>query len=413
MRNILSIMRRDLRAYFTTPIGYIFMMVFVTISVGLYITSFFTFPMADMRPYFENLPLLLCVFVPAVTMRVWAEERKENTWEMLLTFPMKAHELVLGKFVAGLIFFVLTLFATVTVPAMLISLGDPDNGAIWGGYVGTTLLGAFFLALGIFFSGFFKDQIIAFVITLLTCFMFFLVGTDFIAAYIDDRLPGVGSLLTDLLGFFKHFTAFTRGVVDVADVVYFLAWTALFLVLNVLYIDGRSRPGARVMFTGAVGICVAIGLLFNWLMAGQSLGRFDLTEDKIYTISTATKAILAEVDTPVQVKVYITPREKMPTGMKDLEQSIVDKLEELRIATESKIEYTPIYLEVSNVFADVQTPGEEKEEEGGEKTEEDKIEKRMLDKGVEPFNVQAMSQDEVTSKLVYSSIGVAYKDKAE
>ena len=90
MRNIIAILRRDLGAYFTSPIGYIFMMVFITISVGLYITSFFVFPVADMRPYFENLPLLLCVFIPAVTMRIWAEERKENTWEMLLTFPMQA-----------------------------------------------------------------------------------------------------------------------------------------------------------------------------------------------------------------------------------------------------------------------------------------------------------------------------------
>ncbi|HOH50868.1 MAG TPA: ABC transporter permease, partial [Candidatus Hydrogenedentes bacterium] len=123
MRNIIAILRRDLGAYFTSPIGYIFMMVFITISVGLYITSFFVFPVADMRPYFENLPLLLCVFIPAVTMRIWAEERKENTWEMLLTFPMQAWELVMGKFFAALVFYVVTLAATFTVPAMLFSLG--------------------------------------------------------------------------------------------------------------------------------------------------------------------------------------------------------------------------------------------------------------------------------------------------
>ncbi|HNR35515.1 MAG TPA: ABC transporter permease, partial [Candidatus Hydrogenedentes bacterium] len=123
MKNMVTILRRDLGACFTSPIGYIFMIVYVLISVGLYITSFFTYPMADLRPYFMNLPILLCVFIPAVTMRIWAEERKENTWEMLLTFPMKARELVVGKFLACLLFYALTLAATFTLPLMLVALG--------------------------------------------------------------------------------------------------------------------------------------------------------------------------------------------------------------------------------------------------------------------------------------------------
>lgn len=415
MNNIKAIMRRDLGAYFTSPVGYIFMMVFVTISVGLYITSFFSFPMADMRPYFDNLPLLLCVFMPAVTMRIWAEERKENTWEMLLTFPMEAKELVLGKFLAAFIFFALTLLSTVTVPAMLISLGKPDLGAIFGGYFGTLLLGGFFLAMGIFFSGFFKDQIVAFAVTLLTCFSFFLVGTTFIASYIDDRMPGLGSLLSDLLGLFSHYGTFTRGVVDLADVVYFLVWTAVFLVLNVMYIDGRNRPKAKAIFTGSLVMSVAIGLLFNYLMAGTSILRFDLTQDKVYTISQASKNILNELDTPVQLNLYITPAAEMPTGMKELEQDIKDKLEEMRVVSGGKVQYKTIPMNVANAMADPEkiagAEGEDKKE--GEKTEDEAIEKRMLEKGVQPFNVQAMSQDEVTSKLVYSSIGVGYKDKAE
>jgi ABC-type transport system involved in multi-copper enzyme maturation permease subunit len=214
MKNIITILRRDVGAYFTSPIGYIFMIVYVLISVGLYITSFFTFPMADMRPYFTNLPILLCVFIPAVTMRVWAEERKENTWEMLLTFPMRSRELVLGKFLACLVFFALTVAATFTVPLMLAALGKPDFGAMVCGYFGTVLLGAFFLSIGSFFSGFFKDQIVAFVVTLLACFTIFLVGTDFIASYIDGMMAGLGSLLSQLVGVADHYNAFSRGVME-------------------------------------------------------------------------------------------------------------------------------------------------------------------------------------------------------
>ncbi len=414
MKNVGTIMRRELAAYFTSPIGYIFMIVFVTISVGLFITSFFTFPVADMRPFFSNLPALFCVFVPAVTMRIWAEERKENTWEMLLTFPMKAWELVIGKFCATLVFLALTLCTTVTVPVMLVSLGNPDVGAMASAYLGTVFLGAFFLAIGIFFSGFFKDQILAFVVTLLTCFSLFLLGTNFIAAYLDDYVSGMGGLLSDLLGFSDHFGAFARGVIELSDIVYFVGWTALFLYLNVVYIDRRNRAGSRLMFAGTMALCLGIGFFANWFISDISLGRFDLTEDKIYTVSPASKRILAAVDTPVQVKLYITPRGDMPTGLTNLQQEISDKLDELSVISGGKLKYEVINLRVEEAIAGVKA-----EEEAAKKPDEapaDKaevLEKRLLDKGVEPFAVQAMSQDQMTSKLIYASLGVAYKDKKE
>jgi ABC-type transport system involved in multi-copper enzyme maturation permease subunit len=412
MKNIITILRRDLGTCFTSPIGYIFMIVYVIMSVGLYITSFFTYPVADLRPYFTNLPILLCVFIPAVTMRVWAEERKENTWEMLLTFPMRSRELVLGKFFACFIFFALTLACTFTLPVMLFSLGKPDVGAMFGGYFGTLLLGGFFLSIGIFFSGFFKDQIVAFVVTLLACFGIFLVGTDFISSYIDGMLPGWGTLLSQLVGVVDHYNAFSRGVIELADLFYFAAWTILFLMLNIMFIEGRSRPKARVTFATALIMCCAIGLLFNWLLTGTSLARFDITEDKVFTVCDASKSILGKVDSPVQVKVYITPREEMPTGLTQLEQNVKDKLEELRLAAGGKLNYTTVYLNVANVLNEEKAEEQKKEKEG-EETEEKAIEKRMLDKGVEPFSVRAMSEDEVTNKLIYSSIGVGYKDKKE
>ncbi len=409
MNNALTILRRDLRAYYTSPIGYIFMIVFVLISVGLYITSFFTFPVADMRPFFNNLPLLLCVFIPAVTMRVWAEERKENTWEMLLTFPMKSWQLVVGKFLATLVFFALTVAATFTIPLMLANLGNPDPGVIAGGYFGTILLGAFFLSIGIFFSGFFKDQIVAFVVTLLACFAIFLLGTDFIAGYIDGVWPGFGSLLSSLVGMSSHYNSFTRGVFEAADFLYFAAWTALFLILNILYIEGRNRPKAGTVFAVAVALCLAIGFLFNWAINGETLARWDATEDKIYTMSEASKTVLASLESPAKLKVYITPRGEMPTGMTTLEQDIVDKLDEMRVNASGKLDYSVVYLSASNVVS----TAEEELQEGEEADEEKSIEKRMLDKGVEPFSVRAMSGDEVTNKLVYSSIGVGYRDKKE
>lgn len=412
MKNALTILRRDLGAYFTSPVGYIFMIVFVMMSVGLFITSFFTFPVADMRPFFANLPIMFGVFIPAVTMRVWAEERKDNTWEMLLTFPMKAWELVIGKFMATLIFLAITLAATFTVPLMVLSLGNPDIGPMFTGYLGTLLLGAYFLSIGIFFSGFFKDQILAFVVTLLTCFAIFLLGTNFIAAIIDDVVAGLGTRLSSLVGLSDHFEVFTRGVIEIADVLYFVAWTAIFLLLNVIFIDGRNRPGTRLVFSGAVAVCLGIGFLANWLIADTSLGRFDLTEGRVFTVSQASKNILNNVDTTVQVKLYITASGDMPTGMTSLQRDITDKLDELRIASGGKLQYSVYNLEVSEVIASAQDANLDGEE-GDEDSEEEALEKRLLDKGVQPFAVETMSESQVTSKLVYSSIGVAYKDKKE
>lgn len=414
MSNIRTIIRRDLGAYFTSPIGYIFIIVFLLVSVGLYITSFFTFPVADMRSYFNNLPLMMCVFIPAVTMRVWAEERKENTWEMLLTFPMRAWELVIGKFLATFIFFAITLACTFTVPLMLVWLGNPDNGAIIGGYVGTLLLGAFFLSVGIFFSGFCRDQIVAFVVTLLACFAIFLLGTNFIASTIDSVIPGLGSTLSTLVGVVDHYQTFTRGVIEVVDIVYFIVWTALFLMLNIMFIEQRARPGARFAYGIALGLALGIGLAFNWIVTDMSLGRFDLTEDDSYTVAPATRAILSQLESPAQVKVYISPKDEMPTALASLERDIMDKLAELKIAAGGKLEFTPVYLRAANVLASQEDLfGAEDKKEGENKSDAEKLEKRMLSKGIQPFTVQALVNDELTTKVVYSSIGVGYREAKE
>src|SRR6266571_4888003 len=402
MQNLWTIFRRELAAYYTSAIGYIFIMVFLSLSVGLFMTPFFTFLSADMRAFFTTVPILMCIFLPAVTMRLWAEERKQNTWEMLLTFPMRPHELVLGKFAASFIFFLSALAGTLTVPLMLAILGTPDPGPIVGAYFGSIMLGAFFLSFGLFISVLCRDQIVAFVVTLLGCFGVFLLGMEFIAAYIDSAWPGLGTFLAHVVGVTEHYATFTKGLLVVGDVLYFLIWTAVFLFLNGLFLDIRSRPAARHTFLVAVALCLGIGLIANWLLAGQSLGRFDLTQDKIYTLSEASVKILRHLQAPVHVNLYITPKDKMPTEMQRLEQDVLDKLDEMRLASKGQLLPKAIHMEAASVL---QQPQGDKEPEG--------LEKRLLDKGVRPFSVQALREDEVVNKLVYAALGIAYKDKDE
>ncbi len=406
MGNLWTIFRRELNAYYSSAIGYIFMIVFQVLSVGLFMTPFFTFLNADMRSFFGTMPIILGIFLPAVTMRLWAEERKQNTWEMLLTFPMQPHELVLGKFLASLVFFIVALLTTLTIPIMLLALGgNPDLGPIIGAYIGTALLGAFFLAMGLFVSALCQDQIVAFVITLLACLGVFLLGTNFISAYIDGAWPGLGTFLADVVGMTSHYNTFSRGLIVVGDVLYFVVWTAVFLFLNGLFLEIRSRPAARNTFVVAVAMSLVIGLMANWLLAGQGLGRFDMTQDRIYTLSPATKKILGELDVPVQVKLYITPSDKMPTEMKYLERDILDKLNEMSLSSGGNLNARAVHMETANVIDPLGAPpsaGDEKDE---------AVEKRLLDKGIRPFSVQALREDEVVNKLVYSALGVGYKDK--
>ena len=190
--NLLIILNRELAAYFNSPIAYIFMIIFTLLNGGLFMTQFFLVGRVDMRTLFYTLPFFLSVFLPAVSMRLWAEEKRGNTQELLLTFPMRAHELVLGKFFASFLFYLITLACTFPIPVMLAVLGRPDVGAILSGYIGAAFLGGFFLAIGTFVSGFYRDQIVAFILSMMICFGLYLLGTEFVASSIDGWVAGLG-----------------------------------------------------------------------------------------------------------------------------------------------------------------------------------------------------------------------------
>jgi len=384
-----------------------FIIVFLLLGIGLYITPFFTFPMADMRNFFNMLPIILCVFIPAVTMRLWAEERKDNTFEMIMTFPMKSYEVVLGKFLASLAFFAWAMLGTLVIPLMLVVLGEPDIGQIFSSYLGAFLLGTMMLSIGIFISGLCKDQMVAFVAALMANMVMFLFGTDFIQAYVDGVFSGFGSLLGEVIGFNVHYAAFSRGIIEMTDILFFLSWSALFLFLNGFYLEIRNRGGLKLSLSSGVVLAMIAGLLFNWILADFSLGRFDTTEGKIYTVSDATKRILGKLNVPVNLKLYITPKDKMPTELKNLEQDISDKLTEMKIASRGRIKFNVIHMEAANAMGEETPDGEKKTK------AEEAIEKRLLDKGIKPFSARAIREDSVVNVLIYSSIGIAYKDKKE
>jgi ABC-2 type transport system permease protein len=222
---------RELGAYFDSSIAYVYTIAFVVLCNSIFMNEFFLTGTVDMTSFFELLPLLLAFFLPAITMRLWAEEKKQRTIELLLTLPIRPAQAILGKYLAALGLYGLFLLGSLPIVFMLFVLGKPDGGLILSGYLGLLFLGAQFLAMGMFLSALSGDQIVAFVTTTLAGFFLVLTGNDKVVAVLDGLAPsfGPGTLLRDSVSVAPHYEAFLRGVVEFQSVLYFSAMSALFL----------------------------------------------------------------------------------------------------------------------------------------------------------------------------------------
>lgn len=399
-----TIFRRELKSALTSPIAVIVIIAFLLISGGLFMSQFFLAKSLDMRFYFNLLPYLLAVILPAISMRLWAEDRQLNTLELLLSLPLSPGGLVLGKFLGALASVLLMLAATWTIPAMLFMLGRPDPGPIASGYLGAALLAALFLAIGQFVSGFCRDQIVAFILGLAAALGLLLIGTDFIAATVDGWWPGLGGLLQQQLGVAAHLGGFEKGVVDLRDLLYFLVLTAVFLLLNGFWIEGRLRPRAKAAFATACVVCIGIAMSVQGIAQQLPLGRADWTANRAYAVSAVSRELLRGLELPVTVKLYLSPSEKMPTPMRTLERDLRDTLDELRLAGGGKFQYQIFHMEATAALA-----GEAEKPEGPG----DSPEATLGRKGIRPFQVQSIEEDEVGVRLVYAAASIAYKDQPE
>lgn len=235
MKNTMAIFKREFRSYFNSPIAYIYIITFLILSGWLFFRPFFLFNQADMRPFFDILPWIYLFFIPVITMRLWAEEKKLGTIEILMTLPVKDHEVVLGKFLASFLFLSVVVVLTFPIPLTVSLLGNADMGPIIGGYLGSLLMGAAYIAIGLFVSSLTENQIIAFIIGVSVIFAFLIIGTDMVLLTLPYNLVPLFSYL----GLGTHFESIGRGVIDSRDIVYYLSVIGLFLFLNVRYIESR------------------------------------------------------------------------------------------------------------------------------------------------------------------------------
>ena len=242
MNVYLAIVKRELKSYFSTPIALIFLTVFLVLN------GFFTFKLgrfydqgqADLRSFFVWHPWLYLFIVPAISMRLWSEERRSGTIEMLLTLPISLSEAMLGKFTAAWAFLALSLFLTFPIVMTVSYLGDPDLGVILAGYFGSLLMAGAFLAIGCCVSAFTSNQVISFVVSTAICLLLILLGFDPVIDMLVSVFPEAFANQLINLSFPYHFEAIQRGVLDLTDVIYFTSIILFALYAGVIIIDRKK-----------------------------------------------------------------------------------------------------------------------------------------------------------------------------
>ena len=239
MSQLSVIFKRELASYFATPLAYVFILIFLVLSgvFTFYLGGFFESGQANLSPFFNFHPWLYLFLVPAIAMRLWAEERKSGTIELLMTLPITRFDAVTGKFLAAWVFAGLALLLTFPMIITVNYLGEPDNGAIITGYIGSWLLAGAYLAIGSCMSALAKNQVIAFILTVSVCFLFIVSGFPMV---LDGFSAWAPQWLIDAvasLSFLSRFDAISKGVIDIRDLLYFLTLIAAWLAATAVVID--------------------------------------------------------------------------------------------------------------------------------------------------------------------------------
>jgi len=237
--NIAAIYKREMRSYFSTPLAYVFIVIFLMLTgiFTFYLGDFFARAQADLEPFFTWHPWLYLFLAPALGMRLWAEERKTGTFELLMTLPVSMGDAVLGKFLAAWSMMAISLALTFPIWITVNVLGNPDNGVIVAGYLGSLLMSGAYLAVSACVSSTTRNQVIAFVISVVLCFIFLLLGFPLILDLFKLWLPvGVTNFISTM-GFLQHFESIVRGVVDVRDVLYFITFIGFWLYAGAWAVD--------------------------------------------------------------------------------------------------------------------------------------------------------------------------------
>ena len=391
---LFALVKKDIKSYFDQPAAYILIVPFVAALAYVFFGQALITGEASLRPLFTvdfqidnpSLPWLLAVFVPAATMKLLAEENRDGTLELLLTHPIRGWTVLLSKFLSGFLFVAFAILATIGIPIAVESAGNLDIGAAIGQYVGSLFLAAAFVSIGLFTSSLTRNQVVAFILGLSLTMLLMIMGLDVVAVTLPQRLA---SLLQDLSPV-THFASIARGVIHLRDALYFIALISTFLSATFLIIRGRTLSHQSTQYRnlqlGTAGLIV-FSLLIGW--SGNSIqGRFDLTEDKLFTLSPATDEILDELDDILTIE-FFESREP-PVQVALTARDVGDFLEDFAAGSDGRVKLVRRYPE----------------------DDEDELRKAQV-AGVPPVQFNVRSQGELQIKSGYLGIAMTYIDQRE
>ncbi len=392
MMIIFRIARRELNGFFASPAAYIFFGAFlaVTLFVFFWVETFFANNITEVRPLFSWMPVLMIFLTAAITMRLWSEERRAGTLELLLTSPVNPFSLVMGKFLACLSLVFISLLLTLAVPVTVSFMGPLDWGPVLGGYIAALFLSGAYLAIGLYISARSENQIVSLIISTLICGFFYLLGSDVLTSFLGNQ----GSETLKLLGSGSRFASITRGVIDLRDLYYYLGLTGVFLSLNVYGLEkirwaGNASNNRHRRWQAICLLFIANFLAANFWLAPIASLRTDMTEGNIYSISDTTRNYLASLQEPLLIRGYFSAQTH--PLLAPLVPRLRDLLEEYAVAGNSKVRVE---------FIDpLENP--ELEQEAGQKY------------GIKPVPFQTSSKYQAAITNSYFDILIKYGDQFE
>jgi ABC-2 type transport system permease protein len=392
---VLSILKKEITTYLSSLVAYITIGVFLLV-LGLFLwvfpdTSILAYGYAGLDSLFSTAPYLFMFLVPAITMRSLAEERREGTFELLLTRPLTNLQIVLGKYFAGVVIVLFALLPTLVYYFSVDTLGTPqgniDTGAVIGSYIGLFLLGSSFTAIGLFASSVSKNQVIAFTIAVFLCF-FFYSGFDSLSTILSLQDLGLQGL-----GITEHYQSISRGVLDTRDLMYFLVLDAFFIwaTLFVLY-KQNGRKFVNTAFLSTLGILFSLTAVT--ILSDKIFTRFDFTKEKRFTISPISRKVMGGLPNTVNVTVYLQG-DNFPGGMKRLQTSVKDMLADLQAYSHSELQFK---------FTDPLK--------GVAEDQQKQVYDDLEAKGVEAQNLSVKTDDGVSQKVIFPFALVTYGNKS-
>ncbi len=389
-----SLLNKEIKIFFGSLTGYVAVLVFLLVA-GLFL---WVFPgrynisengYSTLEGFFSLAPWLYLFLIPAITMRFFAEERRSGTLELLLTRPVSDLDLVLAKFLAGLLLLFFSLLPTLLWFLSVCLLGNPvcniDAGATWGSFFGLFLLAAIYIAVGIFASSLTDNMIISFVLAMAVSFVFFL-GFDFIAG---TGVPYLAEQLFSWLSINNHYLSLSRGVIDFRDILYFAGMTFLFLWITSAFLRAGKRKDKRFRTRTVV---LFIVMFFLFLISGNIFYRIDLTSDKRYTVAPVSRDIISGLESSAEVEFYLTG--KLEPGLRKLQQEVFEKIAVLDAFSDKNIR-----MKLTDPYS------------YNNQSDREEFINSLISKGITPTRFRHETDKGVSTKLIFPGAVIKYEGK--